>query len=380
MKEHLHNKAKKSTKKGARIPFFRQRKNKVLILLLALCILLAVFARFPAVVEHYYAEGIYPFLSGGLRRLFGALPFSLGDLLYTLLGLFLLWRLFRFLRRIFTKQFNRAYAVKSVYTTLFIGSSLYLLFNVLWGLNYNRQGIAVQLHLEASGDYTTKDLSTLTLDLLKKTNRNRQLLGHVIAFPNHRTLFNEAQQAYVAISHKYPFLTYHHRSIKVPVYNSLGSFLGYTGYYNPFTGEAQVNTVLPNLLLPYVCCHEMAHQLGYATEDEANFVGFLSATASSDPLFQYSTNLELFRYANSELWYRDSNMAKSNFDQLHPWVKEDLKHLKAYFKAHENPFEKISTKLYGWFLKANQQPQGLNTYDEVTAWLLAYQKKYGLPK
>ncbi|HTN35744.1 MAG TPA: DUF3810 family protein, partial [Arachidicoccus sp.] len=71
---------------------------------------------------------------------------------------------------------------------------------------------------------------------------------------------------------------------------------------------------------------------------------------------------------------------KSNFDQLHPWVKEDLKHLKAYFKAHENPFEKISTKLYGWFLKANQQPQGLNTYDEVTAWLLAYQKKYGLPK
>ena len=34
-------------------------------------------------------------------------------------------------------------------------------------------------------------------------------------------------------------------------------------------------------------------------------------------------------------------------------------------------------KIYGNYLKANQQPQGLMSYNEVIAWLIAYSKKYG---
>lgn len=370
-------KAGRRKKKNQQQPFLKQRRNQVLIALIIVCILIAVFSRFPVLVEKYYALGIYPSISGSLRVFFGHLPFSLGDILYSLMAIFVLWRLFRFFKRLFKKLMTRNYLIKSAYTLLFIGTGIYLLFNLLWGLNYNRRGIASQLGLQPDTSYTGRALDTLAVDLMHKTNTYRKALGQPVSFPNQRTLFNEAEQAYQVVSQRYPFLVYRHKSIKVPVYNKLGSYLGYSGYYNPFTGEAQVNTVLPDILLPYVSCHEMAHQLGYATEDEANFVGFLSATSSSDPLFKYSTYLELFRYANSELWYRDSTLAKANYEALHPWVKEDMAQLRAYFKAHENPFERLTNIFYGWFLKANQQPQGLDTYDKVTAWLIAYRRKYG---
>lgn len=368
-------KRRKTTKKKS-LPYFRTRSGKGLILLLIICILLSVLSRFPVLIENYYSKGLYPLIASGLRISFGWLPFSLGDLLYTLLGLFITWRLIRFIRTIVQKKWTRAYGFKSLYTTLYIGASLYAAFYLLWGLNYSRLGIAHQLQLTVTHDYSTQELQMLTESLLKKTNQDRLQLGSPIELPNHQTLFNQAEQSYRLIQAKYPFLAYRHRSIKVPVYNALGGYLQYTGYYNPFTGEAQVNTALPGILLPYVACHEMAHQLGYASEDEANFVGFLAATASQDPLFQYSTHLELFRYANSELWYRDSNMAGSNYKKLDTLVKQDLAHLQAFFKAHENPIGKFTTKIYGLFLKANQQPQGLDTYDQVTAWLMAYRKNH----
>jgi len=375
--------AKKLTKKARirkrpkdRRPYLKTRSGKGLIGLWLFCLLLWGLSRYPVLIEDYYALGLYPFISGILRIGFGWLPFSLGDLIYTLLILFILWRIIRFIRVLVKKQWTRAYGFKSLYTTLWTVGLIFALFYFFWGLNYSRLGIASQLHLNVSSDYNTEELQTLTQTLLKKTNHDRRQLGSPIVLPNAKTLFNGAIQAYQQIDHKYPFLAYHHRSIKVPIYNALGGYLQYTGYYNPFTGEAQVNTALPGILLPYVACHEMAHQLGYASEDEANFVGFLAATASSDPLFQYSTHLELFRYANSELWYRDSNLSRANYKQLDTLVKQDLVHLQAFFEAHENPVGRFTTKIYGLFLKANKQPQGLDTYDQVTAWLLAYQKKY----
>lgn len=39
--------------------------------------------------------------------------------------------------------------------------------------------------------------------------------------------------------------------------------MGYGGYLNPFTNEAQVNGITPKFRLPTVSGHEVGHQLGY---------------------------------------------------------------------------------------------------------------------
>ncbi|HEY0299517.1 MAG TPA: DUF3810 domain-containing protein [Arachidicoccus sp.] len=357
--------------------FFSKRKNVALVILGALCVLINLISRSASFVEIFYTNGIYPFISKGLRMSFAKIPFSLGDVLYTTFSLFILFRLFRFFRKLFTRKIDRQYLSKSAYTILFTIFIGYFLFNILWGINYNREGISQQLQLSHTKTYTTKQLNDLTKDLVVKANANRILLGEKINYPNDQTVFNEAVQSYKNVALQYPFLHYDVASIKVPVYNILGSYLGYTGYYNPFTGEAQVVTDVPKFSLPYVTCHEMAHQIGYATEDEANFTGYLAASNSFDPLFKYSTYLDLYQYANYELYFRDSALAKKNYASLDTLVKSDLYEMRNFIKEHKNPAEKLLSALYNQYLKANKQPQGIETYSEVTAWLIAYKNKYG---
>jgi hypothetical protein len=153
--------------------------------------------------------------------------------------------------------------------------------------------------------------------------------------------------------------------------------MGFSGYYNPFSGEAMLNTTIPPTELPYVTCHEMAHQIGYATEDEANFVGYLTARSSKDRLFLYSVYISMFRYADRELFYRDSSLARSKYMQLDTLVKQDLLNARKFYSSYNTKFGDIITRMYSRYLKANSQPQGINTYTLVVAWLIAYYKKYG---
>jgi len=56
----------------------------------------------------------------------------------------------------------------------------------------------------------------------------------------------------------------------------------------PFTGEANVNISMPHTSIPFTACHEMAHQIGFAREDEANFIAYIACKNHPSPDFQYS--------------------------------------------------------------------------------------------
>ncbi|RYG41369.1 MAG: DUF3810 family protein, partial [Chitinophagaceae bacterium] len=131
----------------------------------------------------------------------------------------------------------------------------------------------------------------------------------------------------------------------------------------------------------FVTAHEIAHQLGYAKENEANFVAFLSCKDFDEsPVFKYSLYFDMYHYAINEVARRDTARAKDFNAQLHPQVKKDMKELQRFYRAYKNPIEPIISWGYGHFLKANNQPGGKLTYNEVVAWLVAYYKKFGLEK
>jgi hypothetical protein len=344
------------------------------LILLACIFFVSWFSINPLRVETYYYNGIYPFISGLLRIIFGWLPFSVGDILYTILGVWLLFKIVHFFKRLFKKQVSRPYLWQCLKKIISFGLSIYLIFYVCWGINYNRLGIAYQLHITPVA-YSTATLSALIDSLVVKANKER------IALPSTNTsdeaIFEEAKSAYAKVATTYPYLSYNHPAIKSSLFGRFGNYAGFLGYYNPFSGEAQVNTTIPRFLIPYTACHEIGHQLGYATEDEANFAGYLAASASNDVATRYSVYIDLFLYANGELYARDSIAAKSKFKQLDTLIKQDLHDYKTFLLAHQNPVEPYITLLYGEYLKANNQPQGMDTYDDVISWLIAYQKKYG---
>jgi hypothetical protein len=346
-----------------------------IIILLVVAIVLKIISLFPYFIEQYYSGGVYPVIVSILRILTGWLPFSIGDVIYSLCVIWLIIRLYKTSHASIKRKVTRESFLRSFQRSLIIILWIYILFNALWGLNYNRLGIEYQLQLEPAR-YTEEDLKGITQELIIKVNSTRKQLGEQ-TYPSNTIIFSEAKEAYDSAKRKYLFLYYKIESVKSSLYGFFGNYLGFLGYYNPFTGEAQVNVNVPRFLIPFTTCHEMAHQLGYGDEDEANFAGYLAAKSSKENTFRYSVYFELFAYANRELYMRDSLSAKANYKLLDTLVKKDILDYRKFLREHQNPVEPFITLLYGNYLKANNQPQGIETYDEVVSWLIAYKKKYG---
>jgi len=328
-------------------------------------------------VESYYSTGIYVYLSVFLRYLLGWLPFSIGDALYGAIVIWFLYRLIKISKVIINKEVSRPRLIASIQRFVVTVLLIYILFNSLWGINYNRVGIASQLGLSMD-KYSVNDLKILNTVLLQKVNESNNLLlqKHVPEMTS-KEIFNKAMLAYREVNKQYPFLNYHPASIKTSLWGWMGNYIGFLGYYNPFTGEGQVNTTVPKFSQPYTNCHEIAHQLGYAKENEANFVGYLAAAASKDETFHYSVYLDLFLYANRNLFLTDSTEAKAFTKELHPAVKKNLREWRQFNESHKNRVEPVIRWMYGKYLESNQQPSGVLSYNEVNSFLIAYYKKYG---
>ncbi|HXL57020.1 MAG TPA: DUF3810 domain-containing protein, partial [Chitinophagaceae bacterium] len=325
-------------------------------ILFMLAILLKVLSFFPSFIENYYSSDLYFFISSFLRTVTGVIPFSVGDIFYTVFVLWIMVRLYKTSKATLRRSITRESFMISFQRTIAIILWVYILFNFLWGLNYERLGIAYQLQLRPQ-IYNTNELKALTRELIDKTNRSRkQLSDSSFIYPSSTEIFGDAKRAYLVAEEKYPFLHYSSFSVKSSMYGSFGNYFGFLGYYNPFTGEAQINVTVPSFLIPFTTCHEMAHQLGYGSEDEANFAGYLAAKSSRQNTFQYSGYFELFAYANRELFLRDSTAARENYRLLDTLVKKDIMIYKKFIKEHQNKIEPIISMLYGEYLKANNQP------------------------
>ncbi len=345
-------------------------------ILLIGCILIKIARYHPNWIEVHYSNGIYQYISSFYRNLFGWIPFSVGDILYFLAGCYLIWFAGKTIKIVIRGQVRTVNYQKRIKRAFYFLTITYIYFNLTWGMNYNRPGIAAQLALTPIA-HNKEDLQMIAELLVKKLNETRlQVSSEKIKFKQYKSVFAQAQQAYVKKGLAFPFMAYKTSSVKRSMYGRLGNYLGFLGYYNPFTGEAQLNLTMPQFLIPYVSCHEMAHQLGYAKESEASFVGYLAAVQSEDALFHYSAYFDMFTYANYELFRRDSLAAKTNFSNLDTLVKIDFREYRTYSNKRKNPIEPFITVFYDYYLKANDQDKGVNSYNEVLGWLIAYYKKY----
>ncbi len=355
-------------------------------ILFAIALAISVFSWFPETVERVYSVGIYPGLSSTLRIFTEWIPFSLGDILYTGLAVFLIISAVKSCIKIYQKQYSRTGLVRFLFAISRTVLWVYIIFKLAWGLNYSRLGIAYQLQISKK-EYTKEEVTELTHQLIDKLNEcRRQIKDTVLPAPALDTIYKEAYRSYRTVSTELAFLNYRNRSVKASLFSGIGDYLGFSGYYNPFTGEAQVRSDIPNVLIPYIACHEMAHQLGYASESEANFVGYLAAAASQDVYFRYSVYNDLFSYAQGQeiiLYGKEKdfkafeNVFEYNRTHLDSLVKKDRKEIRTFFYKRRNRISPAISSMYDQYLKMNKQLAGINSYDEVIGWLMAYRKKYG---
>ena len=167
----------------------------------------------------------------------------------------------------------------------------------------------------------------------------------------------------------------HGLNTKASAFGYFMQYLGVQGYYNPWTGEAQVNRFLPPFMLPFVMCHEMAHQSGIAAEDDANLLAYALCTTAPDSTFSYSGYFNLWLYTHGRLRMSDSSIAKSLEATIHPLVIAQRDTLRAIRKKYRSEVGKWSSSFYDGYLRAHNQRGGLDSYADVALTAAAFEEK-----
>ena len=166
-----------------------------------------------------------------------------------------------------------------------------------------------------------------------------------------KTIFKLAPEGYKNLKQIFPNLEYKPRSIK---------------------NEAQVNALIPDFKFPTTTTHEMAHQLGYAAENEANFIGCLAAINHDNIYFKYAGYTFALRFCINEIYRRDSCLYEDMIADINKGILKNYKETRDFWDAHQNPTEPLFKLFYGSFLKANKQSKGMESYSYVVALLTNY--------
>ncbi|MCB0472670.1 MAG: DUF3810 domain-containing protein [Flavobacteriaceae bacterium] len=352
---------------------------QILTLLLPVQIVLVhLVSYFPGTVERYYSNGIYPYISKLFRIVFGWIPIAAGDILYFLLGLVILWGIIKMIRSRFSNLRESLFRL-GAYLSVF-----YLLFHLFWGMNYYRDSLYTQFKLERR-DYTVDELKTLSESLLKKLEEvhlevtNNDTVEVTIPYTKEEIL-NKTASGYDQLAKVYPGFKYTHESIKKSLYSLPLTYMGFAGYLNPLTGEANVDYLVPEVSLAMISSHEVAHQVGIGSESGANFIGYLAATTNPDPYFQYSGYLSGFQFSVSALYYKDSLASKAIIKKIPRGIQKNIEESRAFWLSYQNKMEPFFKLFYDNYLKANQQKDGLQSYSNMIYLLAAYHYKYGMPQ
>ncbi len=350
------------------------KTRAITILALAIAIfLLMALADHPLFIERYYSEGLYPFICHILHPVFNLFPFSVGDVIYIGVIAYLVYALFKLSKLAFKKQFKE---VGVFLMGILIGVQTgILIFYLFWGMNYFRPSAGERLNLRDT-NYTTADLKAVTTMLIDSANACRARVTLTDLSQSNNIIYKTAIQAVSKLSaDSVNFRTYY-PGIKSSILTPIINYMGTSGYYNPFTGEAQMNYEMPVFDRPVTACHEMSHQMGYGPEDEANFVGFLAGIGSKDRLLRYSAYYLAVDEFMHALRYRDSSANNQLKPRISTAVHNDFKAERKYWLAYQGKADIFSSLFYDRFLKVNNQPQGLDTYNRMVLLVMAmYGKK-----
>ncbi len=320
-------------------------------------------------------------ISSGISGIF---PFSLAEILiYSGILAALVYIISTLLRIIFKKVHPMAIFAVFANAAMII-SALFFIFYLSWGLNYYSVPLADRLGLTVE-KYSLETLKTVAGSFAEKANG----LSHEITrdengtavFSDFDELCEKARLGWESLSLQYPCFEGFSPALAKPVLLSRGmSYLGLTGMFVPYTGEANINIDVPDPGIPFTIAHELAHSAGVNPENEANFAAFLVCRSVSDPEFNYAAYLNAFVYCYNALYAEDSEAAFALWDTLDSTVTYDLHQRNSYWQQFEGEIKTAATSVNNTYLKAMNQSDGVKSYGMVVDLLIAdYVSQYGNP-
>ncbi len=242
-----------------------------------------------------------------LGTVFSVFPFSFAEVL---IAAFCLWILYYVIRTFYLliSGKNRLKTLgKRLFAFVLVFAYVLTGYLWLWGANYFASGFADRSGLGTEG-VTTERLAAVTSTFAERANAlsgqvGRDEDGHFEEDLD--IIIDESDTLYDNITAEFPFLAGKTVRPKKMVASQLMSILGFTGFYFPFTGETNININAPACLIPATIAHEIAHQRGITSEEEANFTGIAACLSSGNTVYEYSGYLSGLIYLMNALYKAD---------------------------------------------------------------------------
>lgn len=253
------------------------------------------------------------------------------------------------------------------------------------GINYTGATLA-QKYSHPQDGYTVKQLRELCLILAEDVSLTRQVLETNVNGSINETYYGynpynlaeEAKVAYSRLPSEYNSAYKDYPAVKFAYSSEIMSNFHITGIYPYLLPEAVVNINTPIMSLPHTICHEMAHQRGYAREDEANFIAYMACLQSDNPLFAYSAYYTAFSYAMNELRFYDAESWELIMQSINKNVVEDMEQENAYWKQYETISSELTSAVNDTYLTIMTVEDGVKSYGGMLELLLAEAIRSGI--
>lgn len=310
-----------------------------------------------------------------MSKLCSHFAFSGAELVYAaaILGLaaYLLWCVYRMIR--FPEKLWQLYRLA---LTLVMAASLFWAgLTLMWTPCYYAPGFAEQSGVD-DGPLEVEELETVTrwFAALASEYADEVPRDESGACATDRdSVLDRASEVFEGAAELYPFLDGPALRPKPIYFSRIMSYLDFTGFFFPMTGEANLNMDSPVFLLPSTSQHEIAHQRGVAMEQECNFVAVLACLESDYADFRYAGAALAYIYLGNALAGADHEAYTEVYYSLSETVRADLKAQSAYWdQFRDSAAQKASNKVYDSFLKSNDQELGMQSYGECVNLLVHY--------
>ena len=309
-----------------------------------------------------------------LSGLCEALPFSVAELLVALLAAavlgYLAWQLVALIAR--GERLRRLY--RTLVSLLAAWLAVYGGFCLLWGVYYYGDDFLTRSGLR-SEKISTEQLAQTTALFAALANESGARVARDEAgccAVDRAVILQNSAQLYERAAARFPSLDGPARHAKGVYFSRLMSYADFTGFFCPFTGEANVNLDFPCALFPSTVAHELAHQRGVAQEQEANFAAVLACLENGQVDWVYSASLLAYVHLGNALYQADREAWAAIYAELSEGVRADLAASRAYWAQFETPVQAVSNTVYESFLHSYDQEQGLKSYGACVDLLVNY--------
>ena len=314
-------------------------------------------------VEQWYSGALYPSLQSHLTPLTNKVPIALLDVAVACLIVAGLWRFARARRKpgCVRAMLSSAAGLVPVIATVYLG------FLLVWGLNYRRVPVEEKLDV---------DPSRITLDAARELARDAvgrvNELYHAAHVPQQDG--PGLERAFAAAQRRLG--TAAETVTGVPKRSALELYFRWAaidGMTVPFFLEIILNPDILPIERPFVLAHEWGHLAGYADEDEANLIAWLTCL-EGNAISQYSGWLAIYGHVMSGLSREDRASISA---QLNAGPRRDLHAIAERYAMSKPAIRNVARESYDMYLRANRVDEGIASYDAVVRLILGAGQEHG---